>query len=126
MTDDIISDLKTKTQSGGRLDEEAPDEEEITLNEFQEEFLKHLSNSEGKVGSRNLSVNDAMMWSVMAALDADDERRQELREKSDADRDTRSSILSKLLRVGLAETYPELAQELTLALESKSDDPFST
>lgn len=124
MSNEELDALKSKTQGGTRLDDE-PEEPEFDPNDFQEEFLKQLGESEGKVGSRNLSVNDPLLWSVMAALDENEDRKQELREKAEVSRESRSALLSKLLRVGLAEVHPELSAEINEAYNNQSDDPVS-
>lgn len=124
MTDDIDK-LRAETQSGDRLSEPGNDVSAPSLNEFQEEFLENLRDSSGQVATRNISINDPLMWSALAALENDEERFQRLQENAGAERQTKSSIGAVLLRVGLGQIDPELADELDEALDTEGNDRFS-
>lgn len=119
---DTDSKDRLKNQPTSREAAEAGDEDNEPT--FQEDLIRYLNESEGKVGSRNISVNDVNLWSVMQALDDHDNVDAELREKADVDRQSRSALLSKLIRIGIDETHPELAEEVRAGISKQAAEDF--
>jgi hypothetical protein len=116
MTDDDLEDLRERTTHGDRLDEAA---QEDSREEFRDTITEELLAIDAGDRQKTVSVWDAELAALSAALDEHPEHteaigevlRSEFDTAADGDAD-RSEVLRRALRLGLREAAPEYVEEL--------------
>ena len=118
--DNSLEDLRKATESGSKIDETEPDRE------FVETLVEALSQTDTARSNLNLTVNDPELWALFQALESDSERYREFREALDLDPESgsREPVLRALLRIGVVNADPELAEEMRAALAERASEGF--